>query len=214
MYNAQNYIRETIQSVLDQTTPIKEVLLIDDGSTDGTAEKVRAFGARVKLVRQQNAGAGAARNTGIAHATGEFFCFLDADDLWLPEKTEKQMDLLIEKVEMVFGQVEHFHSPDMPAKKRPTAIAHNGDGYVPGTMLIRRSGFNRVGPFRTDLAVGEFIDWYSRAVAIGLNGVLLDEVVLKRRIHKANLTRRTTDARTHYLKVIRQKLKREDENEP
>ncbi len=93
-YNAERSIGETIESILNQTIPPTEVIVIDDGSLDGTAGVVRSFGARLKYERQENAGASAARNHGIALAKGEYIAFLDADDLWLPQKLEKQIALL------------------------------------------------------------------------------------------------------------------------
>ena len=93
-YNAAATIEAAIQSVLHQTYPHRELIVVDDGSVDGTAERVHAFGDRVRYVHQEHRGPGAARNRGIAEARGTFVALLDADDLWLPQKLERQLAVL------------------------------------------------------------------------------------------------------------------------
>src|SRR6266852_6361254 len=92
-YNAERFIDETLESVFKQTHDHLELILVDDGSTDGTGAQVRAYGDRVRFIRQVNAGAGAARNRGLEVATGDYIAFLDADDLWRPEKLEVQLEI-------------------------------------------------------------------------------------------------------------------------
>lgn len=90
-FNCELYIAETISSVLHQTHPDIELIVVDDGSTDRTREIVASFGSRVRLIAQQNAGRCAARNCGIRAASGEFICLLDHDDYWYPEKVAAQL---------------------------------------------------------------------------------------------------------------------------
>lgn len=96
-YNRADIVGEAIESILGQTYKNMEVLVVDDGSTDGTHEALRRFGNRIRVVRQENAGPGAARNRGIEVARGELIAFLDSDDIWMPTKLERQVRLL-EKV--------------------------------------------------------------------------------------------------------------------
>ncbi|MFZ9033203.1 MAG: glycosyltransferase family 2 protein, partial [Anaerohalosphaeraceae bacterium] len=91
-YNAEKYIARSINSVLNQTCPVDEIIVVDDGSTDSTAEVIKSYGGKVRYIHQQNAGVSAARNTGIQAATCEWVAFLDADDEWLPEKIERQVE--------------------------------------------------------------------------------------------------------------------------
>ena len=202
MYNAEEYIEEAIASVRAQTHKPYEVIAVDDGSTDKSAAIAERLGAI--CIRGTHTGAGAARNTGVERASGKFLAFLDADDLWTPEKTERQLDLLLHEpeVDMVFGHVQQFTEND------PTCISDISAGYVPGTLLIRREQFLRVGPFSAQWTVGEFIDWYARATEFGLVSRLIPDTVLKRRIHDTNLGVRERSSQTDYARVIRAMLDR------
>ena len=92
VYNAEKYVAGTINSVLSQTYREIEILIIDDGSPDGSIEICQNFkDSRIKIIRQENRGLSGARNTGIRHAQGDYLAFLDADDMWLPEKLEKHV---------------------------------------------------------------------------------------------------------------------------
>lgn len=92
-FNAESFLGEALDSVLGQTARPTEVIVVDDGSTDGTRALVRRYSDAVRLVTQDNGGAARARNVGARQATGEWLAFLDADDVWLPEKLEKQLRL-------------------------------------------------------------------------------------------------------------------------
>lgn len=159
-YNAERWIGETLESILGQTLPPAEVIVIDDGSVDGTAGVVRGFGTRVQYTRQENAGASAARNHGIALARGEYIAFLDADDLWLPEKLEKQLTLLERKPELKWVYSDSFIFAD-GCPEATTRVGHHlklrsgnifealllGDFIASPTPLIHREVFARLGVF-------------------------------------------------------------------
>ena len=93
-YNAEKYVGRAIESVLVQTRQADEIIVVDDGSTDNTSQVVEQFGDKVIFIRQENAGASVARNTGIEAATSEWIAFLDADDEWLPDKLKLQIEHL------------------------------------------------------------------------------------------------------------------------
>lgn len=109
-YNAGPFLGETLDSVLAQTYPPLEVLVIDDGSTDESAEIAEAYGPPVRVIRQANQGESVARNRGIEQAEGEWIAFLDADDVWKPEKLKKQVAEIAEDVVCVCTNYYRFGS--------------------------------------------------------------------------------------------------------
>lgn len=90
-YNHAEFLREAVDSALQQTVPPAQVIVVDDGSTDETPRILAAYGGRIRAIRQPNQGAGAARNAGLAEATGDYVAFLDSDDVWHPRKLERQL---------------------------------------------------------------------------------------------------------------------------
>ncbi|MGB7085702.1 MAG: UDP-glucose 4-epimerase GalE, partial [Phormidesmis sp.] len=165
-YNATCFIERTIKSVLNQTYQNLEILVVDDGSSDNTAELVRTLAAvddRITLLEQRNAGVAAARNLGIAHATGEFIAPLDADDLWHETNIEKQVEVLVSADETV-GMVYSW-SLDIDEADRLTGGmrigAHYGNIYPlmlfqnivgnASAFMVRRSCLEAVGTYSSEL---------------------------------------------------------------
>lgn len=211
-FNAEPYLGEAIDSVLAQTAPPTEVLVIDDDSTDCSGEVARSFGDPVKCVHQPRAGAGAARNRGIELARGQQLAFLDADDVWLPDKLALQLRALDErpKLGLVFGHVQHFYSPELTAEQRATIRLPPGriPGVCPAAMLIRRDALARVGAFSTRWRLGEFVDWYARAMDARLCSRVLPEVLVRRRLHLTNSGLVRPESQLDYSRVLRAVLAR------
>ena len=208
VWNGERFLAEAIESVLSQTYPPHEVIVVDDGSTDGSKDVAKRFGVSVKYYFQERSGAAAARNRGADLAEGDFIAFLDADDIWVKDKLAWQMKSFEDhpELDMVFGNVRQFHS-------RASGIVDSEEseiipGYVPGTMVIKRDSFFRAGKFSTQWRVGEFIDWYSRAEEIGLKSLLLPSVILMRRIHDSNMGIRERASRVDYVKIVKASLDR------
>jgi glycosyltransferase involved in cell wall biosynthesis len=212
VYNGERHLREAVASALAQDYPALDVLVIDDGSTDGSAEIARSFGSQVRYHYQPNAGLSAARNAGVALARGKFIAFLDCDDLWIPEKTALQIEVFRTRpaTDMVFGLIEQFYSPELG--ERGVFAGPDGTAVMPGysacTLLARAGVFARAGHFDIEFRVGEFLDWYARASDAGLHSLMLDRVVLKRRIHENNMGVRDRDKRSDYLRVFKASLDR------
>ncbi len=211
-FNMDRYLAQAIESVLAQTYRATEIIVVDDGSMDGTADVARSFSGTVRYFYQPNGGCGAARNTGVLMAQGSFLAFLDSDDLWRKEKLSKQMEVLQSDgdVDMVFGHVSHFYSEDLDQSTREKLVcpARKMPGYIAGTLLIRREAFLRVGLFDDHLQVGEFLDWYGKAKDEGFKNVMLPEEVMKRRIHSGNLVTLKRHSHTDYIRVLRAALDR------
>ena len=211
-YNAAPYLGEAIESALGQDYEPIELIVVDDGSTDGTADVARSF-AQTKLIQQENGGNGAARNRAVENASGELYAFLDADDRFTPGKLSLQKGALDADpgLDMVFGHVREFLSPELDeetrASLRPPA-AEPMPWTAPNLMLIRRESFERVGLFTTTVRVGVTVDWFARAQEAGLRHTILPEVVLERRLHTQNNGLRESASRSQYLEVIRQAMER------
>jgi glycosyltransferase involved in cell wall biosynthesis len=198
VFNGERYVADAIASVLAQRHHALEVIVVDDGSTDASADVVRRIvDARCRLVQQASSGAAAARNRGVAESTGTLLAFLDADDVWTPDKLARQLHTLTAEptIDMVFGHYVTFGGGHDASAVRP--------GYSLGTMLIRRERFVKVGPLSTGWRVGEFIDWYARAEETGLRQVMLPDVLLRRRAHDDNLTTRQRHAAVDYARIVR-----------
>ena len=131
-YNAAQFVGEAIASCLHQTVPPVEIIVVDDGSTDETAEIAASFGSLVRVVSQLNAGEGAARNRGISESAGEWVAFLDADDLWEPTKLEQQLSA----VQATGAIASHTCFVNFGATQ---GLADPGE--IPADDAIRRSGF-------------------------------------------------------------------------
>lgn len=211
VYNGERYLSEAIESVLAQAHRPLEVIVVDDGSTDASAQVAQRFGRAVTYLYQAQQGASVARNCGVAWSRGEFLAFLDADDLWVEGKLQRQMQVLFTDpaLAMVFGQVEQFYSPELMAPiARPSLDARQTlTGLHVGAMVIRRSAFERVGNFAPKWQVAHFLEWYNRAEALGLQSCVLPELVMKRRIHTTNLGIQAHDlARREYLLLVKTRL--------
>lgn len=212
VYNCELYLAEAIESVLAQTYRPIEIIMVDDGSTDGTADVAKRYATVVRYVRQPNSGAPAARNRGAELAQGDFLSFLDADDTWVEDKLERQMACFDgdQELDVVCGHVQHFISPDvqeeLEAKVRCPERPMPGPGLV--TMLVHREAFQRVGPLDTRLRIGESLNWWARAMEQRVKTLMLPDVVQARRIHLNNISIRGSDARSDYLAIVRESLNR------
>jgi glycosyltransferase involved in cell wall biosynthesis len=215
VYNGERYLAEAIESVSAQTHRPIEIVVVDDGSTDRSAEVAQRFNS-VRYYRQLHGGIGSARNRGIAFARGDTFAFLDADDLWEKDKLRLQMAALYEdaEIDIVFGHVRQFISPesDEYIKKGIYCPDKLMPGYMPSAVMIRRDAFKRVGQFETNMLVGEFVSWYLRATEMGLRILMLEELVAWRRLHKTNTGIQQRKAVTDYVRILKASLDRRRAN--
>jgi glycosyltransferase involved in cell wall biosynthesis len=183
-YNAEDTIAETLASVLGQTLLADEIIVVDDGSTDRTAQVAAAASESIRIVRQDNKGAAAALNAGINRAKGDLLSFIDADDLWEQDKLVMQARILAEQPELdgVAGHLRTFLCPtnDEETNKRYRIPDGPEPCWLLGAMLLRRHCLTGPAPFPENLMAGYHIDWFDRARAAGLVFGMIPDVVLHR----------------------------------
>jgi glycosyltransferase involved in cell wall biosynthesis len=211
VYNGEKYLAESIQSALAQEHAAIEILVVDNGSTDGTPNVARMFPA-IRYLHLQERGLAKALNHGVEQSRGRFFGFLDADDLWQPNKLTKQLEAFARNpaTDMVFGHIEQFISPELPdpIKARLSIRDKRLPGRVKSTLLIRQESFRKVGSFEESTNFADFIEWYMRAVEQGLQELMLPDTLTLRRIHGANYGFTDRDKRIEYVRVIKRGLDR------
>ena len=200
-YNCEPFLAEAIESVFAQTYRPKEVIVVDDGSTDQTAAIARSY-KEVQYIYQANQGPAIARNNGIATARGDFIAFIDHDDMWLPNKLEVQIEYLLEHpyVGLSICRVENFLDRRFSLPPAAKTIALMKEQINLNTLVVRRGVIDRVGSFDPTYLIGHDLDWIVRAKDLGVEMTILPHVLLRRRIHATNLS---YDAKTRRMDVMR-----------
>jgi glycosyltransferase involved in cell wall biosynthesis len=213
VYNGAPYLAEAIESVLSQTYRPIELIVVDDGSDDGSSEIAKGYVPALQYINHHpRRGMGASRNRAVQAAKGQYLTYLDADDRLSPDALEKQAAVLAAhpQVDVVFGHVREFVSPelDATARARLRPASERLPGRLPTTMLIRRDAFFRVGLFATHLKMGIGMDWSARAIEAGLRTFMLPDVIFERRLHGQNNGIRERERRTDYVRAVKAALDR------
>ena len=206
LYNAEAFVAEALESIRAQTFPVAEVIVVDDGSTDASAEVAARF-PFVTLRREPHRGISPTLNRALDFVTGDYLAFLDADDRWLPEKTAWQTERLAATsgLDLVFGQAQRFETRPGQADRMLDIIP----GVHKSCMLIRRASFEKVGRFDETDRAHDFLDWYGRAREASLSTAVLPQVVAERRIHAHNYGRLQKEGqRESYLAALKAGLDR------
>jgi glycosyltransferase involved in cell wall biosynthesis len=209
LYNAALFIAEALESIRAQTVPVQEVIVVDDGSTDGGAEIAATF-PFVILVRKEHSGISKTLNLAVEKATGNYFAFLDADDRWLPEKIALQLAAFREDpgLDLVFGHSRRFKTSG-PARTSSEVVIDVLPGVSKSCLCVKRSSFERIGLFPEAEVGHDFLDWYLRAGEIGSRSKILPEILMERRIHPNNHgTINKDDQRRNYLGSLKAGLDR------
>jgi glycosyltransferase involved in cell wall biosynthesis len=192
-YNAGRYLREAIDSALNQTVQPRQIIVVDDGSTDDTLQIARGYGDALTVIAQAHGDVSVARNRGLAEANGALIAFLDADDRLAPRKLERQVEALSKNPEAMICLCRacDFWSPEMPdAARRSASCAPQFRPGQPQTWLVRREVFERVGTFNPSptFTFSEGSELYSRIENAGIAVVRIDDVLVERRLHSSNKT--------------------------
>lgn len=210
-FNAAATIAETLRSIAAQTVQAETIVVVDDGSTDDTIAVIEALKLPVRLLRQENAGPGSATTRGLAVLSTSFVATLDADDLWLPTKIERQLAHL-DRFPATSGVFTHWRTfrDDRPEAPEAASLA----GWSRTTMMIRREVAVAVGPIIDPQGGrGDMVDWIARAREAGFVLDMLDDVLALRRIRPGSLSYGRDPARDRgYLEVVRLAMQRRARN--
>jgi glycosyltransferase involved in cell wall biosynthesis len=208
--NGAKHLGETLRSLVEQTWRPLEVLVVDDGSTDGSAVIAAGFGPPVRVATLRASNPVTARNHGIRCAKGEFLSFLDHDDLYTPDKLALQMAAFEADpaLDVCVGMVQRFRQAT--AEHRQEFVGGPIPGYLTITMLARRRAFDRVGLLDPQNFYSDSAEWFLRARALGIAVRLLDRTLVFHREHAGNRSLTHGDAsRRDFLRLIKSKLDRE-----
>jgi len=212
-YNSQDYILDAIHSIQNQSHPIDEIIIVDDGSTDNTQHLIEGLPHPIVYIKQQNQGPSAARNKGIELAKGDWVAFLDADDQWTNDKIKKQLAVLKQNPELhlIAGDMQEIginnemitksvlakHNLLAKFQTQPGAPIKNAlaelvrKNFIPtGTVLAKRATLLEVGKFNTQIRFGEDLELWAK-VAAHYPITCLPEILMLRRLHGLNATQST-----------------------
>lgn len=205
-YNRELYLRKTLDSVWEQTFKDFEVIIVDDGSTDGTKEYVSSLGEKVTLIHQSNAGPGAARNRGAEAARGKYLAFLDSDDLWFPWTLETAASIIdtVGSPSFISGKIVVF-TETATLKVAPAPVAYEAyPNYLLSSdalpfvgscaMILRRDTFISVGGFLQENINAEDHDISLRVSMSGEFVTIQAPVTVGYRAHQTNLTKSLMNA--------------------
>ncbi|MPZ48110.1 MAG: glycosyltransferase [Dehalococcoidia bacterium] len=204
VYNGERFLQEALASALGQTRPPDEVIVVDDGSTDGSATIIQSL--PVTYLRQENQGPSAARNLAIRHASGNLLAFLDQDDVLLPHKLEAQLQALREDPDAGYALCYLrylYEDKGAPGWFHGKGPEQGEPGYPPSCWLIRRETWDRVGPFQADRRYTQDMDWLARANDLGVKVHMVPEALVLKRIHGDNLLGSVEAAKMEMLRTLR-----------
>lgn len=224
-FNSADFIADAVKSILKQTHPVSEIIIVDDGSTDTTETVVTNLSGPISYIKQRNQGPSAARNTGIDAANHEWIAFLDADDQWTSNKIEQQIELLqkIPELALVAGDMAEINEDDkiitqsVLAKHQllakfqaiqgnpvPNALAELvRKNFIPtGTVLVNKNALVDAGQFNESIRFGEDLELWAK-IATKHPIACLPEILMLRRQHGNNATQLTTPLLNDLVQVTK-----------
>ena len=211
VYNGDAYLSDAVESIRRQNYNPLEIIIIDDGSTDRTAEIAGDLRGDVCYIYQRNCGPSSARNRGIKMARGEVIGFLDVDDLWPKNKLHVQLACLTRRpdVEIVLGYIQRMRLiEDINNKPGWKQFSAPFPCFSFGAGLFRRNVFDKVGLLDEDLHAGEDLDWFYRAKECNVSMLTLEQVMLLYRRHGNNMTREQDFRERYFIAALKKALDR------
>lgn len=193
VFNGEKFIAEAIDSVLNQTTKVDEIIVIDDGSTDNTVQVLETYSTQIKYIFQNNLGVSAARNAGIKLATSKYIAFLDHDDLYLPNKIADALLIFTKnpQADVVLGKWEYLFADPIfeEIHRKKVGVTNSTTGVLVGSYVFKRDVFKTIGNFDETLKFAEDVDLMMRMNNNNLNIIHSDQLHLQYRSHDSNSTK-------------------------
>lgn len=209
VYNGERYLGSALQSVFEQDYRPFEVIVVDDGSVDRTADIAKSFQG-VRYIYQENQGYVKALNAGLEAADGEFIAFLDADDIWAPNKLSVQVGYLKEHPEcgLTLCRISNFIDSSFASNPQieNSPLLKEEIGLM--TMVARKTVFERVGGFDPTYKLTPDWDWIARAKDAGVQVTILPETLMYRRIHDSNMSSDPEACRADVLQAFKASIGR------
>ena len=211
VFDGERLLPEAIESVLAQSLPAAEIVVVDDGSADGSANVAEAFGPPVRVLRRPHRGVAAARNAGVELSAGDLIALQDADDLMKPDRLELQAAALgqASAPALTLGRAEIRGEDDFAPPSWLEWAYANSDRYTPATLIATRSAMQLVGPFDETMRRGSDTDWLLRALEAGVRPVMMEEDVIVRRFHGGNLSYGYEGYRRAMFGILRRRAARQ-----
>jgi len=209
--NGERYLTQALQSIINQTYRNYEIILVNGESHDRTEAIARSYPLR--YLQQSQPGLAHGRNTGILAAQGELIAFLDHDDLWTPDKLQRQVDHLDKQPENqgAIAYLKFFLEPNCALRPgfKQDSLHQPQIGYTPGTLLVSRDLFEQIGLFDPQYNIGCDADWFAKLKDQRVPIAILDEVLLHKRLHHTNLSNNVTTSKRELFQVVQASIQRQ-----
>ncbi len=211
--NARRYLAQALDSVLHQSFGDFEIIVVDGNSSDNSISIAESY-PKVTCIAQSDEGFSSAWNLGITSSRGPLISFLDSDDIWLPSKLESQVAFFQKhpETDCVVGRVQFFLEEEgkIPPGFNLALLKTSHIAYMPGTSMLRRSVFDRIGLFESKMGIMADLAWFMKLRDEAVITGLVDEIVLRKRVHTRNLSYAIRGAhyRAELLTMLGQRLRR------
>ena len=212
VYNTGRFLREAIESVIQQSHPRFELIVVDGESTDDTRQIAESFGDRLRYFPTTRDNVSVAKNFAIPLARHPVISFMSGDDVWHAKKLEKQASLLMSnpEISICVCRLRYFLDPSCQWPRNFPGKLKEGEhtGYICETLFLRREVFAQVGLFDETLATAEDVDWFARARSAGLTIGEVPEMLLRKRVHDRNISLTQAGIQSDLMRALLRSVRR------
>lgn len=216
VYNGEAFLDQCIESIINQSMTPHQILIIDDGSTDGSKEIAQGY-SNIEYVHQKNLGVASARNLGLSMATGEFVAFIDQDDFWNKEALAQRLSYVEahNDARVVLGKQYWFLDglKEKPSWVKSEQMDHDLNGFLMGCALLKKDLFDEFGIFDTSFRFCSDFDWFFRLKDGGVAFHQIEQTILNKRIHAKNESRHANLSLKELSKAVFYSIRRKNSNE-